>query len=353
MADTWIDKDEQTIRDDIIAIAKKHTGLTNFKSTGVLRGFLEVIVSIVSFVYTSAINVLYKNASLDGAEGFFLSLWGLMLGVVRKQEAKTEGAFTGTAYDKGKIPAGLWVAVEGSDIRFRTTVEVSFEADTTFGIPVIAEFPGDAYNISPGTKLRLTRFITGFNNDTLTADDEWITSVGQEVEEDNPYRERIRSRWRSQILGDTKETYRFYAESVPGVRSAQIIRTPRGAGTTDVIIASMSGIPSAELIHAVETALHDHELMGFDVQVKPPAIIPITVEIEYSGNAEAGNVQLVAESYIHDLGIGGRFTLRDLYIRYETLDLKTIEILSPSRDVQPATTGIIVIADITVTKVAA
>lgn len=80
---------------------------------------------------------------------------------------------------------------------------------------------------------------------------------GQEVEEDHPYQERIRSRWRSQIPGDTKETYRFYAESAPGVRSAQIIRTPRGAGTPDVIIVSVRGIPSTELIHAVEAALHD------------------------------------------------------------------------------------------------
>jgi hypothetical protein len=75
------------------------------------------------------------------------------------------------------------------------------------------------------------------------------------------------------------------------------------------------------------------------------------VEIEYSGAAEAGNVQLVAESYIHDLGIGGRFEKRNLYILYEPLQLKTIEILSPARDVQPETTGIIVIASITVTKV--
>src|SRR5215470_294747 len=129
MPESWIDKDETTIENDIIVIAKKHTGLTNFKSTGVLRGFLEVIVSIVSFVYTSAINVLYKNASLDGAEGFFLSLWGLMLGVVRKQEAKTEGELTGASYDKGKIPAGTRVAVEGTELRFRVTAEVTFAAD--------------------------------------------------------------------------------------------------------------------------------------------------------------------------------------------------------------------------------
>jgi hypothetical protein len=349
MQNSWIDKDEKTIRDDIITIAKQETGLTNFKSTGVLLGFLEVIIKIVQFIYRTAINPIYQNASLDGATGFFLSMWGLMLGVARKQESKTVGSFTGTADRNGLVPAGAWAVVDGTALRYKVAADTTFTADTPFLIPVIAEFPGDAYNIGVETKLRLTRVVAGL--DSITAGEGWITSVGQEVEEDNPYRERIRSRWRSQILGDTKETYRYYAESVAGVRSAQIIRAPRGAGTTDVVIASVNGVPSPELISAVEQALYDHELMGFDVQVKAPAIIPIVVEIEYSGNAEVGNVRLVVESYIHDLGIGGRFTLRDLYIRYEPLQLKTIEILSPSRDIQPDMTGIIVIASLTVTEV--
>jgi hypothetical protein len=37
---TWINKNEKEIRDDIVAIAKEETKLTNFKSTGVLRSFV-------------------------------------------------------------------------------------------------------------------------------------------------------------------------------------------------------------------------------------------------------------------------------------------------------------------------
>jgi hypothetical protein len=40
-----------------------------------------------------------------------------------------------------------------------------------------------------------------------------------------------------------------------------------------------------------------------------------------------------------------------LYIRCETPDLKTVEILAPARDVQPETAGIIVVASIDVRKV--
>jgi hypothetical protein len=34
-----------------VAIAKEKTGLSNFKSTGVPRGFLEVIAAAVFFMY--------------------------------------------------------------------------------------------------------------------------------------------------------------------------------------------------------------------------------------------------------------------------------------------------------------
>jgi hypothetical protein len=53
---------------------------------------------------------------------------------------------------------------------------------------------------------------------------------------------------------------------------------------------------------------------------------------------------------VHNLGIGGRFALRDLYALYEPLGLTTVEILSPDRDVEAAETGIMA-AVIQVTKI--
>jgi uncharacterized phage protein gp47/JayE len=344
--ESWIDKSEEDIRSDIMTVAKKETGLTNFKSTGPLRGLLETIIIIVTFIYRTAINPIYKNASLDGATGFFLSLWGLMLGVARKQQGKTAGAFTGTASGSGKVPAGAWVVIDGTDLRYRVTEDVSFESGN-FSIPVTAEFPGSAYNIGAGIPLRLTRAIPGF--DSVAATDGWISVVGQDVEEDDPYRERIKNRWKDQTLGDTKDTYKFYAEEVTGVRSAKIIRAPRGAGSTDIVIAAVNGAPDEDLIAAVGKNLRDHELMAFDVQVRAPEIQEITIEIEYSGDADETEIRLIAEKYVYGLDIGGRFKIADLYDRYKPLNLKTIEILSPDRDVQ-AETLYLVVGTITVTR---
>jgi uncharacterized phage protein gp47/JayE len=346
MNESWIDKSEQEIRDDVVAIAKEETGLTNFKSTGVLRGFVELIVRVVYFIYQTAINTVYKNASLDGAAGFFLSLWGLMLGVVRKQEGKAEGFFTGISSASGKVPAGAWAVLDGTDLRYRAAGDVSFEAGS-FEIPVAAEFAGSKYNIGSGTLLRITRYISGL--DSVSAGDGWITAAGRDVEEDDLYRERIKTRWKEQTLGDTKDTYKYYAEEVAGVRTAKIIRAPRGPGSTDVVVAAVNGAPDGDLLEAVRANLYSRELMAFDVLVRAPEILEIDIEIEYSGGAEEAEIRLTAETYVYSLNIGGRFKIADLYDRYKPFKLTTIEILSPDRDVQ-AETLYLVVGAVTVRK---
>jgi uncharacterized phage protein gp47/JayE len=271
-----------------------------------------------------------------------------MLGVVRKQATKAKGNFTGTAYGDGSIPAGTWAVVPGTDLRYKVTEKVNFKEGKTFSIPVEAEFPGLAYNIGSATEIRLTRVIDGL--DKVSVGEDWITATGQEIEEDDRYRERIESRWRSQILGNIKEVYKFYAEEVDGVRAAQIIRAPRGPGSTDVVIASVIGLPNDELIAAVEANLHDHELMSFDVKVLPPETEALIIRIEYMGDASEGAVSNIVEKYVYNLGIGGRFAERELYALFDPLKLKTVEIISPGRDVQ-ANERSVIVAVINITKV--
>jgi hypothetical protein len=350
MQDTWIDKTDTVIRDDIVSIAKTNTGLTNFKSTGVLRGFLEVIAQVVFFIYKTAINPIYSNATLDKATGVFLSFWGLALGVARKSDNRAAGNFTGHSYGEGNVPQGAWIYVDGTELRYKVTAKTSFTSGSDFSIPVQAEFAGSDYNIGSGMPLRCNRVVAGL--DSVTVADNWQSTLGENTEEDESYRERIKNRWRSQTMGDTKETYRYYAEEVAGVRAAKIIRTPRGPGSTDVIIASVTGLPTQALLDAVSQNLYDHELMGFDVQVKAPNVVNVDVQIEFSGSADEADVALVAEQYVHDLGIGGRFAIKDLYLLYEPLALDTVEIISPARDVQAGESSVI-IATVEATKVEA
>jgi hypothetical protein len=90
--------------------------------------------------------------------------------------------------------------------------------------------------------------------------------------------------------------------------------------------------------------------MAFDVQVFPPEIEDVIIEIEYRGEASEGAVSNTVEQYVYDLGISGRFVVKDLYALFDPLKLKTIEIISPGRDVQPDERSVIV-AEINVTRV--
>jgi hypothetical protein len=92
--------------------------------------------------------------------------------------------------------------------------------------------------------------------------------------------------------------------------------------------------------------------MAFDVEVKPPDVLPLEIEIEYRGEASETEVRLLAEQYIYNLDIGGRFALAKLYDLYEALNLDTIEILTPDRDVQ-ADTLQVAVGTIAVTKLEA
>ncbi|MDR1587086.1 MAG: hypothetical protein LBS57_06500, partial [Treponema sp.] len=66
--------------------------------------------------------------------------------------------------------------------------------------------------------------------------------------------------------------------------------------------------------------------------------------IEFSGDADEADVALAAQGYAHGLGIGGRFSIRDLYALYDPLGLSTLEIISPERDVQAGEASVIVAA---------
>jgi hypothetical protein len=111
----------------------------------------------------------------------------------------------------------------------------------------------------------------------------------------------------------------------------------------------VTGLPGAALLEAVGQALYDHELMGFDVQVRAPEVTGISVVIEFTGDADEADVALAAQNYVHGLGIGGRFAVRELYALLAPLNLATVEIISPERDVQ-ADGAAIITATITAAK---
>lgn len=343
---TLLKKSDDEIRKEILTVATEQTGIRNFKSTGVLRGLLETFSRVILTVYQSYLTPIYNQTSLATANGHWLSMWGLMLGVVRKAATKAKGSVTITAYADGSLPAGSWVTVAGTALRFKVLQDITFTIGT-FQALVEAEFAGLAYNVADDPGL-LTRVIAGIETVSFAA--EWITDAGTDEEADESYRARISDRWMSQGQGNPPVSFVYYAMSVPGVKEIKLIRTPRGYGTVDVIVVSVAGMPNQPLLDAVYQALYDHALICNDLQVKAPEQIPVVINVVASGAATANAVQEAILQYVYSLGIGGRLTIRDIYTAVDLLDLTSVEVLAPLRDVAAPDDSIIV-ATVTVTKV--
>lgn len=349
MSDSWIEKTEDEIRDEVFSWGKEETGLTNLKSVGVLRGFLEVLVLTAVKAYTGYINPIYKQANLDSAAGLWLSLWGLLVGVTRKKAVKTAGILTGVAYDDGKLQKGTWIVTDGTALRFKVTVDMSFYAGA-LSIPVEAELAGSAYNLVPGTSIRATRVVQGL--DTVSVPSSWISTLGTDDELDDAYRARIKDKWKSIGEGNPPSKYEYVAASVDGVVSAKVIRTPRGYGSTDVLITSVEGLPSTELLQAVRAALDSYGLVCRDLLVRAPGAVTCDVNIEYEGDAAAEAVGLAARQYILSLGIAGKLEVRKFYTDpWAAFAFDSLEILAPTRDVVAGANELIVPGTVTVSKV--
>jgi hypothetical protein len=345
---SFLEKTEDEIRKEVFEIGEQETGLSNFKSVGVLRGIFETITLLVARIYTAFLSPLLKQVDRRTATGFWLDVHGNNLGVSRYRETRTQGSFTGTAYASGSLKAGSWVRVEGSDLRFRVVQEISFLTGS-FDIPVEAEAAGSEYNIAPGTPLILTSVTQGV--ESVAAGSGWITYSGTDDETDAAYRSRIDDRWNAQGEGNPPSKYELVARSVDGVAEAKVIRTPRGFGSIDVLIAGSAGLPTETQLSDVRDALDDYGMICRDLIVRAPETVAADVSIEFSGNYTALEVENAVRAWIAALGIGVDLEVRKLYSEpWSGWTFTSFEVLLPDRDVAVGENEIVV-PTITVTKV--
>lgn len=344
---SFLEKTEEEIRQEIFEIGEQETGLSNLKSVGVLRGIFETMTLLVARIYTAFLSPLLKQVDRRTATGFWLDVHGNNLGVNRYRATRTKGVFTGTAYASGTLKAGAWVRVEGSDFRFRVTEEVSFLTGT-FDISVEAEVAGSEYNIAPGTPLVLTSVTQGM--ESVSAGSDWIAYSGTDNETDTAYRSRIDDRWNAQGEGNPPAKYELVARSVDGVAEAKVIRTPRGFGSIDVLIAGSAGLPTETQLLDVRDALDGYGMICRDLIVRAPETVLSDVSIEFSGDYTAVEVENAVRAWIAALGIGVDLEVRKLYTGpWDGWVFTSFEVLLPDRDVAVGENEIVV-PTITVTK---
>lgn len=322
-----LNKTEKQVKEEVLTIAKEETGLSNFKSTGVLRRLVETIFRVTWSLYSVYLNDIYRQTNLGSASGTWLRLWGVMLGVKPKVATKTVGSLSGVTYAAGKVAQGVWIEAIGTKLRFKVAKDTSFTPGKV-SIPVESEFPGAKYNIAAGTPMRSTRVIAGLRDITVPAD--WITDAAIDDESDKGYRARITAKWLSVGEGNPTARYEALAASVRGVAQSAVIRAPRGWGSLDLLITSAAGPPSTALINAVKAALKGKEMMGRDFLVRGPHLTNVAIKVEFAGDYTPAEVSVAIRTWVLTLGIGQALEVRHLYsTAVENFDFTLYRVVTP------------------------
>lgn len=110
-----------------------------------------------------------------------------------------------------------------------------------------------------------------------------VYKLGNDIEDDELYRQRILDRKRNPGKGGTEADYKSWAESVNGVVSALVVPLNRGNGTVDIVITGVNGIPDQTVIDDCQAFIDTKTPAGLadggvKVLAPEPVIINVTLQ---------------------------------------------------------------------------
>lgn len=222
---------------------------------------------------------------LDGADDEDLDRYAFdRYQLTRKGASPALGAATitrsTTTAGAGSVPIGTKILTD-TGIEYVTTQVAAFaSSDVSISVNVRAAQAGKATQVGAEA---LQRFANPQSlwDATLQVTNPKTTAGGEDIEEDETFRSRIRDFWRTARRG-VLAAIEFGAKTVPGVVSAQAIEalTATGAPARVVFlyIADSSGVASDALADQVRIALDDYRAAGIAVIISNS--IPLLVDIQ-------------------------------------------------------------------------
>jgi len=275
---------DQIVADMLAKIAAR-TKLTNFNVGSVVRTLVEILGSAIADLGDLTLACL-KAGFIATATGYWLDLKAKEFGVTRHPAKATEGiVFFCRSVPKNEnivIPAGTIVSTlrdqEGKAYRFFTKEEAILATGTTeIEAAVVAEQPGAAHNVGPGSIQKTAIHIRGVDRVENRAD--WITSEGTDEETDASLRARCFLAWEELTQGSTERAYISWALSDARVTSAFVnSQHPRGQGTVNVYILGAGGMPSQSLIDDVQAVIDENRPLCVDALVLAPDEIEVDLD---------------------------------------------------------------------------
>lgn len=196
------------------------------------------------------------------------------LGITRKDGTFAAGTIRISGRPDALVPAGTALTVNG--LIYRTAADVRLDSGGHADVGAVSDGIGVAYNLPQPTAAKWVSAPVGVLSDVQLLQ---ITG-GTDAESDEALLARYLYRRRKPAAGGNQYDYYVWAMEVAGVADAFVYPLRRGLGTVDVAIVASDGLPSQDVIDAVQLHIdRNRPVTAKNVLVMAPAAKTVNVRI--------------------------------------------------------------------------
>ncbi len=292
---------------------------------------------------------------LDGADGEDLDRLAFdRYGLTRKGASPALGAVrifrASAALGAGNVPVGTRLTTLTGFEYITTTAAAFGVADLVSQANVRATQAGSATQAAANSIVRFVQPGLLFDG-TLEVNNDASTAGGEDAEDDETFRNRVRDFWRVARRG-ILAAIEFGALTVPGVVTAQAIEAlttgNMPARVVNLYIADSTGVASEALAQQVRDALDDFRAGGIAVIIftSLPLLVDITLRLTFRANVDTvtltDNVRAAVVEFVNSLPVNGTLLVGQLFsvlqrFAEDGLIPDDATIVAPVGDLVPAT----------------
>lgn len=357
--------EEEYIEDLTTKLSEAGFVITNFSKGGVFHILLWIIVHGLIELKQLGVSVV-NSATMTHCPDDLVEVKAADYSKSLKEGVNTEGYVTVYRREYNRAvrilkghPFTTVTDAGGMYLTFYASADTVLpEGQAVCLVPVIAEKTGSLYNVPAGRIRQTLVQIEGY--DRVTNEEGWITVEGTETESIDSLRKRCINSRAENAMRNIDRKLKSIAESVKGVVVANVdSQSPRGEGTTDIIVTGQSGSANAQLLQAVREVIDQTRGSYGDYLVKSSIPVPIDFDVVLyvARNVSTDGYEETASAAIREImDITTREELNRFYrdeirtVLSEKIDkYRTCDIISPSENLVVGTERVFVTGKIRVT----
>ena len=339
--------------------------INNFNKGGIFYIIIRIFFSIYRDILELARKII-SNSFVRYADEDWLEVKAADFGKYRKAAVKAQGYITIYRNEcENALPISIGHMfktlpdVNGVELKYYVVVPTVIPENESVGkVLVEAEESGTKYNLKPNQITVSMIHLDGVEQ--INNEEDWLYLEGTDIEDIEDFRERVKESWSELAEQTTEDKLRNVAKKVEGVLEVKIdSQHPRGQGTADIIITSVNGAATEELLKRVEVATSYLKGNYDDFLYKSAVIIYQDIELQLyiARDTSSEDVKEIAESVIKELmSLNNREEINCLYlddIRYalkkNISTYKRAVFLKPLEDIEMENDKVIMLGDLKIT----